>query len=255
MKLIFDYDRLVLVTEEDGCCEELDIYSPDAFEVVSREWLRLGWNLKYTYTFSWLGRPVIQLPEDLIRIQEVIWRVQPDVIIETGVAHGGSLVFSASLCRLLGHGRVIGVDVEIREHNRRAIEEHPLAELITLVEGDSVSPETVARVKSQVEPSQTALVLLDSCHSKDHVLRELEAYHDLVTPGSYLVATDGLMKYLAHLPRGKQEWTWDHPAAAVEEFLVGHPEFVRDQPAWPFSESDLDLNVSHWIDGWLRRLP
>ncbi|HEX8207459.1 MAG TPA: CmcI family methyltransferase, partial [Solirubrobacteraceae bacterium] len=156
--------------------------SPEAFHAVAEAWLRIGWDQKYVYGFTWLGRPVIQLPEDLVRVQEAIAAVRPDVIVETGVAHGGSLVFSATLCRALGKGRVVGVDVEIRPHNRRAIEEHPLFDLITLIEGDSADPAIVAAVHEQVRPGETAMVILDSGHSRDHVLAELRAYADLVTP-------------------------------------------------------------------------
>jgi cephalosporin hydroxylase len=220
---------------------------------VSRQWLKIGWNQKYPYTFSWLGRPIIQLPEDLLRIQEVIHGVKPDVIVETGVAHGGSLIFYASLCRAMGRGRVIGVDVEIRPHNRAAIEADDLFPLITLIEGDSVAPEVVRRVRGHVEPGESVLVLLDSCHTKGHVRAELEAYHGLVSPGSYIVATDGIMRDLHDVPRGRPEWIDDHPAAAAAEFAAEHPEFVLQQPAWTFNESELSENVTHWPGAWLRR--
>src|SRR5689334_18801393 len=117
MKLLIDTAKKSLTVEEDGSRRDLPLYSRESFDLISREWLRVGWNQKYTYTFSWLGRPIIQLPEDLIRIQEVIYRVRPDVIIETGVAHGGALIFYASLCKAIGCGRVIGVDIEVRPHN------------------------------------------------------------------------------------------------------------------------------------------
>ncbi len=126
MRLIIDSDARTLTHEKDRESIEMPLYSTRAFELLSAEWVRVGWNQKYTYTFSWLGRPIIQLPSDLLRLQEVIFRLQPDVIVETGVAHGGSLVFHASLCSLIGRGRVIGIDVEIRPHNRAAIEAHPL---------------------------------------------------------------------------------------------------------------------------------
>jgi len=254
VRLTVDTDASTLVSENGDERRTLDLYSTEAFEILSMAWVQVGWNQKYTYTFTWLGRPVIQLPEDLIRVQEAVWRIRPDVIVETGVAHGGSLVFSASLCRLLGRGRVIGVDIEIRPHNREAIGAHPLSALITMVEGDSVTPATVAEVRRLIAPSETVFVLLDSSHTRDHVLKELEAYHDLVTPGSYIVVTDGIMKHLTGVPRGRPEWNWDQPAAAVEEFLSRHPEFVREQPQWPFNESGLRLNVTYWTEGWLRRL-
>ncbi len=253
MKLIIDTDSKQLVQElnEKRVC--FDLYSKEAFMLLSHQWLKVGWNQKYTYTFSWLGRPIIQLPEDIVRIQEVIYRVQPDVIIETGVAHGGALVYYASLCKVLGKGRVIGVDIEIRSHNRRAIEAHPLSQLISLVEGDSIAPKTVRHVKSLVRPGETVMVLLDSCHTKSHVLKELDAYHDLVSTGSYIVATDGIMKDLYDVPRGKMEWEWDNPTEAATEFLIRHPQFELEQPVWPFNESELSENVTHWPGAWLLR--
>jgi cephalosporin hydroxylase len=190
----------------------------------------------------------------MVRLQEVIFKVKPDVIIETGVAHGGSLVFSASLCKALGKGRVIGIDIEIRPQNRKALEEHFLAEYLTLVEGSSTSTEVVSKVKSLVKPSESVLIILDSCHTKDHVLGELEAYHPLVTPESYIIATDGIMKDLADLDRAKPDWEWNNPTGAAEEFAKRHPEFSHEQPEWPFSESQLKQNVTHWPAAYLRRL-
>ena len=174
--------------------------------------LRLG--CEYPYAFTWLGRPVIQLPDDLLRLQEAVYELRPDVIIETGVAHGGSLVFHASLCRLIGRGRVIGVDVAIRPANRQAIEGHALASYITLIEGNSVDPKTVARVKAGVRPGERAFVVLDSDHRRAHVRAELEAYGELVSVGSYLVVADGFMRDLALSPHGRAEWLFDNPGAA-----------------------------------------
>lgn len=237
----------------NGNARELALYSKEAFELLSREWIKLGWNQKYSYTFSWMGRPVIQLPEDLVRLQEVIYRLRPDVIVETGVAHGGSLIFHASLCKTLSKGRVIGIDVEIRPQNRKAIETHPLSSFVTLVEGNSIDPSVVAQVNAQVASGETVLVILDSCHTKKHVLSELEAYCGLVTPGSYLLVADGIMEDLSEVPRGQPNWVWDHPAAAVAEFLECHAEFVMEEPKWLFNESDLSKNVSYFRRGWLRR--
>ncbi len=253
MKLIIDTDSQTLVTEDHGQRASVDLFSKSAFELISQQWLKVGWNQKYPYVFSWLGRPIIQIPEDLIRVQEVIYQVKPDVIIETGIAHGGSLVFYASLCKAMDKGRVIGVDVEIRPHNRRAIEAHELFSLITLIEGSSIAPETVTQVKAQIQAEESVLIILDSNHTKQHVQQELEAYHALVTPGSYLVATDGSMRELCDVPRGKPEWRWDNPAAASREFVQQHPEFVLEQPPWPFNESELSENITHWPDAWLRR--
>lgn len=254
MKLIMDTETATLNIEAAGQCKTLDLYSKEAFEEISRQWVRVGWNQKYQYTFSWMGRPVIQLPEDMIRMQEVIYQVKPDVIIETGVAHGGSLIFYSSLCKAMEKGRVIGIDIEIRPHNRAAIEAHPLNDRITLIEGSSTSPEIVAQVKSLVQPEETVLIILDSNHTYAHVYDELEAYADLVTAGSYIVATDGIMFDLADVPRGVSGWTTDNPTFAARDFVAKHPEFVIEQPAWPFNESELEQNITHWPGAWLRRV-
>ncbi len=254
MRLIVDTDTRELRIEQAGSVETIPLYSREAFERISDEWVRVGWDQKYSYTFSWMGRPIIQLPEDMIRIQEVLYAVRPDVIIETGVAHGGSLVYYASLCKAMDRGRVIGVDIEIRPHNRKAIEEHPLSSRIALIEGSSTDAATVATVRSHLRLGETVLILLDSNHSRDHVAAELEAYAPLVSVGSYLVATDGIMREVAGVPHGQPSWMEDNPASAAHDFAARHPEFVLEQPEWPFNESALTRNVTHWPDAWLRRL-
>jgi cephalosporin hydroxylase len=186
-------------------------------------------------------------------MQEAIFQIKPDVIIETGIAHGGSLIFYSSLCKVMENGRVIGIDIEIRPHNRAAIEAHPLSDRITLIEGSSTAPEIVAQVKSLVKPGETVLVILDSNHTYAHVADELEAYASLVTPGSYIVATDGIMYDLTDVPRGQPEWATDNPAWAARDFAAKHPEFVITQPTWPFNESLLDQNITHWPSAWIRR--
>lgn len=253
MKLLIDTKEKILRVEDTGQSKTISLYSKEAFELISKQWLKIGWNQMYPYTFSWMGRPIIQLPEDMIRTQEVIYRVKPDVIIETGVAHGGSLIYYASLCKAMGKGRVIGVDIEIRPHNRKAIEDHELSSYITLIVGSSTAPEVVGRVKSLLNHGETALVILDSNHTKQHVSDELNAYHDVVTPGSYIVATDGSMKDLYDVPRGAPDWEWNHATAAAKEFAHSHSEFVLEQPSWPFNESDLTENITHWPGAWLRR--
>ena len=254
MKLIIDTETKTLECEGPDGKTVIQLYSDEAFDLISDQWIRVGWSQKYPYTFSWFGRPIIQLPEDMVRTQEVIHRVQPDVIVETGVAHGGSLVFYASLFKALGRGRVIGVDIEIRPVNRKAIEEHPLSSYITLIEGSSTDPQTVQQVRDLIKPGETVMVILDSNHTRSHVMDELAAYHSLVTPGSYIVATDGVMKDLHDVPRGQSDWVWNNPANAAVEFATGNPAFVLEQPAWPFNESHLSRNLTHWPQAWLRRL-
>jgi cephalosporin hydroxylase len=253
MKILIESELGLLTQEVDGQRKQINLYSKEAFELLSHLWLKVGWNEKYAYTFSWMGRPIIQNPEDVVRTQEVIYQVKPDIIIEIGIAHGGGLIFYASLCKSMGRGRVIGVDVEIRPHNRQAIENHDLCPYITLIEGNSIDLSTVQLVKSLVNQGEKVMVFLDSNHTKSHVLAELEAYHDLVAPNSYIVATDGIMKDLFDVPRGNPEWKWDNPAAAAAEFAQRHPEFVLETPPWPFNESNLNQNVTHWPEAYLRR--
>lgn len=253
MQIQINTDEENLTIDDGEYSHSLPLYSNEAFEQLSDLWVKVGWSLKYPYTFSWLGRPVIQLPEDMIRIQELIYSVKPDVVIETGVAHGGSLIYYASLFEAMGKGHVIGVDIEIRPHNRKAIEEHRMFSRITLVEGSSTAPEIVNQVKGEIGKDSKVLVILDSDHSRDHVLAELEAYHDFVTPGSYIVATDGVMALVADAPRGNPEWFHDNPIEAVKTFCESHSEFILEQPTWPFCESDLKANVTHWPSAYLRR--
>ena len=250
MKVEIDTDARSIAI--DG--KSIDLYSDEGFRAVSELWLKVGWNQKYTYTFSWLGVPVIQLPEDMIRYQEAVSALKPDVIIETGVAHGGSAVYSASLCKLLGKGRVVAVDIEIRPHNRPRIEAHPLAPLITLLEGSSTAPAIVDAVRAEIKPGDTVLAVLDSNHTYQHVMDELEAYAPLVTPGSYIVATDGYMQELEDAPRGQAGWARDNPARAARDFVAKHPNFVIEEPKWPFNESTLKGNITHWPDAWIKRV-
>lgn len=250
MKISIDTKAQVLDVEG----RQIGLYTDEAFKLLSDLWVRVGWNQKYSYSFSWLGVPIIQLPEDMIRYQEAVAAVKPDVIIETGVAHGGSAIFSASLCRLLGKGRVIAIDIEIRPHNRKRIEEHPLSNLITLIEGSSTAPEIVEQVRNAIRPDETVLVVLDSNHSYDHVMAELKAYAPLVSKGSYIISTDGLMQDLTDVPRGATAWKNDNPAKASRDFAAVNPEFTLGEPEWPFNESTLSGNITHWPDAWLKRV-
>ena len=254
MKLTIDDEAGRLTVEDATGLRELSLWSDEAFELIARQYVRVGWNQKQVYTYSWMGRPIIQLPDDIVRIQEVIHHLRPDLVIETGVAHGGSLIFYASLMQAMGHGRVLGIDIDIRPHNRAAIEAHELFHRIDLIEGSSTDPATVARARTAAEGLGTVLVILDSNHTYDHVIAELEAYAPLVTPGSYIVATDGVMREVADAPRAGPGWATDNPANAAEDFAAANPEFAIEQPAWPFNESTLTRNVTHYPSAWLRRL-
>lgn len=224
------------------------------FDAASDQWLATALRMKYPYTFTWMGRPIIQVPDDLLRLQEIVFRVQPDVIIETGIAHGGSLIFHASLCKVLERGRVIGVDIEIRPHNRAAIEAHPLKPLITLIEGSSTDPRIVEEVRSLVAPGETVLLILDSNHTMAHVRAELEAYSTLVTPGSFIVVMDGYLMELAAADRPDSNWATDNANAGVRAFAADHPEFSVEDPALPFNESTIRRPVIGFRGGLLRRI-
>ncbi len=254
MKLAIDTEARTLLVDESGTQREYPLYSPEAFEILSRAWMRTGWALKYSYGFTWMGRPMVQLPEDVVRIQETIYRVLPDVVVETGVAHGGSLVFYASLLKAMGRGRVVGVDIEIRPNNRRAIEEHELGSSIELIEGSSVAPATVERVRRAVGSAERVLVILDSNHTKSHVSEELEAYAPMIAIGSYIVATDGVMEDLSDVPGGKPEWREDNPASAAREFAAKTPTFVLETPPFLFHQAVGDVQVTYWPSAYLRRI-
>lgn len=186
---------------------------------------------RYSYNFTWLGRPIIQFPQDILAMQEIIWRVKPDLIIETGIAHGGSLVFYASMLELLGgDGRVIGIDIEVRSHNRAAIESHPMFKRITMIEGSSTDEAVVEQVRELARGKQSVLVCLDSNHTHAHVLRELQLYAPLVTKGSYLVVFDTIIE---DMPAGYFSGRpWDkgnNPKTAVWEFLKTTDRFEIDR--------------------------
>ena len=252
--LKIDLENGLVVIQSADSERTIPIGSPESFELISKAWIRSGWDGKYVYSFSWMGRPIIQLPDDVMRIQEAIYAVKPDVVVETGVAHGGSLIFYASLFRAMGRGRVIGIDIEIRPHNRVAIEAHELSNLISLIEGSSTATEVVEQVRSMINPGERVMVILDSNHSRDHVLSELEAYSPLVSKGSYIVATDGIMGDLVNATRSQPDWGWNNPRVAAEEFLGAHPEFEEVPPVFPFNEGTLNHRVTYWPGAWLQRM-
>jgi len=219
----------------------------------------------YSYNFTWLGRPIIQYPQDIVAMQELIWQIQPDLIIETGIAHGGSLILSASLLALLdmteaiqtgglwdpriSRRRVLGIDIEIRPHNRQAIEAHPLFSRIDMIQGSSIDPQVIKQVHDFAQNYQRVLVCLDSNHTHDHVLAELEAYAPLVSVGSYCVVFDTIIEDLPANMYPDRPWNrGNNPKTAVWEFLQSHPEFVIDQ------EIPQKLLITVAPDGYLKRI-
>lgn len=252
-RIVIENDQIK--TYFEGTEQVVPLGSPEGFAVLSKLWLLSGWDTKHQYIFTWHNRPVIQEPEDMVRLQEVIWTVQPDVIIECGVAHGGALVFYAGLCKLFERGRVIGVDVEIRPHNRRALEAHPLHSWFTLIEGSSVDPAIVEQVRSMIKPGEKVMVMLDSDHTKEHVLKELEHYSPMVSVGSYIIAMDGIKELVAGRVRTTPDWVWNNPKQAALEFVDKHPDYIIEAPPFLFNESGLSVqNVSYFPCGYIKRV-
>ena len=217
-------------------------------QALSRIWLREIARHKYTYNFTWLGRPFIQLPQDMMAVQELIWRVRPDLIIETGIAHGGSLVFSASMLELLGgNGLVLGVDIDIRSHNRAEIEKHPMSRRIQMIQGSSVDKAVARQVYKAAEGRKQIMVMLDSNHTHGHVLKELQLYSRLVTRGSYLVVFDTAIEDLPDDLIKDRPWhKGNNPKTAVWQFLKTSKRFVIDKDV----ESKLLITVAP--DGYLK---
>jgi cephalosporin hydroxylase len=254
VKIVIDTaERSIRVCAPSGD-SVVPLYSPAGFEILSRQWLKVGWDLDHWRGFSWLGFQFQQLPEDVLRLQEVVCRLKPDLIVETGVYGGGSTVFFASLCELNGKGRVCSVELEVQPGIREALAAHRLGGRITLIEGDSRSPEVVRQVEREAAGAASVLVFLDSDHHKAHVAGELALYSRLVTAGSYIVATDGVMGLLADTPKGDASWIEDNPAAAAREFAAAHPEFVLERPAPLFTGEACNDALTYFPDAWLKRV-
>ena len=210
---------------------------------------------KYTYRFSWLGRPIIQYPQDMIAMQELIWSIQPNLIIETGIAHGGSLIFSASLLELNAvcggpqDAEVLGVDIDIRAHNRVAIEAHPLSKRISMIQGSSIAPEIIEQVQAKAAGKQRVLVCLDSNHTHEHVLAEIQAYAPLTSVGSYCVVFDTVIDDMPADSFPDRPWgPGNNPKTAARDYLKSHPEFEIDK------QIDHKLLISVAPDGYLKRV-
>lgn len=221
----------------------------EGLKALSQRWFDAVSRYEYSYHFRWLGLPIIQFPQDIVALQEIIWSTRPDLIIETGVARGGSLVFYASMLRLLGRGQVVGIDIDIRAENRRLIESHPLADAIVLLEGSSTDPDIVARVEAIAAEHQRIMVVLDSLHTHAHVAAELAAYSKLVTPGCYLVVLDTCIEHMPADAFPDRPWSrGNNPWTAVRDFLAGagRERFEIDTPI----HDKLQATVAH--DGYLR---
>jgi len=205
---------------------------------------------QYSYNFSWMGRPIIQYPQDMIAMQELIWDIKPDLVIETGIAHGGSLIYYASLLELIGKGEVLGIDIDIRQHNRAEIEKHPMYKRIKMIEGSSIIEETFKQVQQQASGKEAVIVTLDSNHTHEHVLRELQLYAPLVSKNSYIVVFDTIVE---DLPEGyfSQKRPWgisNNPKTAVEEFLKTTNDFEIDRTI------DHKLQISVAPGGYLKKV-
>ena len=238
------------------CRDEIAAQGADtALQAATRTWMDAANRRKYSYHFEWLGRPIIQYPQDIVAMQELIWAVQPDLVVETGIAHGGSLIFSASMLELNAacggpaDARVVGVDIDIRAHNRAAIEAHPLARRITMLQGSSVAPEIVAEVRRLAAGRKRVLVTLDSNHTHAHVLAELEAYAPLTSVGSYCVVFDTVIDDMPASMFPDRPWgPGDNPKTALREYLQRHPEFeIR-------KDVDHKLLITVAPDGYLKRV-
>ena len=226
----------------------VDLYSAEGLELLSALRLKQAAEFKLMYEPNWLGVKIIQLPEDIVAMQELLWQVKPELVVEFGIAHGGSLIHTASMLELIGRGRVVGVDVDIRARNREIIENHSLAHRITLIEGSSISPEIAEEVHKAGKVGGPVVVVLDSNHSAEHVTEEIRLYKDLVTEGSYLVVMDGAQALVSDIPRGNPEWRTDNPLAAIRDFLASDNRFEAD----PTFERFGMTSVPH---GFLKRVP
>ena len=255
MKIEVDYQNQLVIKKTDSGSESFLFDTEEAFSLISDAYIRLGWDNKYVYSFTWMGRPIIQLPEDMIRAQELIYEVKPDLLIEIGVAHGGSLVYYASLMKAMGIGRVLGVDVEIREHNKKAILNHEVSNLITLIEGSSIEPKTVSFVRSHIAKAEKVMIFLDGNHTYDHVTKELNEYSGMVSKGSYIVAMDGIQKNLVGAPRSKNDWSWNNAANAAEDFVEKNKESFVIQKRKPiFNEGNITNFITYWPSGYIKKL-
>lgn len=240
---------------EKECQDRIDaIGQNEALKSSAHDFMKASVDPKYSYNFSWLGRPIIQYPQDMVAMQELLWEVKPDLIIETGIAHGGSLIFYASILELIAtctgqEGEVLGIDIDIRPHNKKAIEEHPMFKRISMIQGSSIAPEIVAQVKEKAKGAKRIMVCLDSNHTHDHALAELQAYAQLTSVGSYCVVFDTLIEDMGEGAYPERSWgPGNNPKTAVWEYLKTHSEFEINKAI------DHKLLISVAPDGYLKRV-
>ena len=221
----------------------------DNLKKITKKWFNQSYQYEYSYHFQWLGRPIIQYPQDMIAIQEIIWKVKPDLIIETGIAHGGSLIFSASMLELLGKGKVLGIDIDIRKHNKVEIEKHPLFHRITMLEGSSIDSKIADKVYKFAKNHKKILVILDSNHTHDHVYEEIKLYSKLVSKGSYLIVLDTIVDDMPD--KFFKDRNWDknrNPKSAVKQFLRENKKFKIDK------EIEKKLLITVAPSGFIKRI-
>ena len=236
---IKNLDRYIL-KEKDKNIEQL--------KKAAREWLTAHWENKLSYEVNWLGVPIIQTAEDMIIMQELIFEVKPDFVVEMGIAHGGSLIYYSSLLKMLGKGRVIGVDIDIREHNRKLIEKHPMIDIVDMIEASSVEQGTFDLIRRKIPEGSKVIVIIDSCHERDHVLKEIDLYSPLVSKDSYLIVCDTAAAQFSGLRHAKEDFATNNPQEAVDAFMKRNPgKFIVDRK-WE------KLYITYFPGGFLKKI-
>ena len=241
--------KISLSTKSDDGSEhrEVDLYSAEGLALAAELWLKASCHHRIMYEPTWMGIPIIQYPTDMVMMQELLWKVRPDFVIEAGVAHGGSCVLHASILELIGKGQVIGIDVEIRKYNETAIKNHSMSKRIQLIEGSSVDPVTITAVKKFVTPGSRCVVVLDSNHSYEHVKKEIALYKDFVGADGYLIVMDGAQEWAASLPNGKPDWASDNPLRAIREFIEA------ENGSWVIDNHYNRMHITSSPMGFLKR--
>ena len=255
MRIEIDTTAKELTLHQADGPKTIGLYSREALPVLAELWLKTEWSTERWRAFSWAGVQMLQLPEDTIRLHEAIWRLQPDLIIETGVYRGGGSIFLAGLCKLMDRGRVICVELNLMDEAKQNLTQHPFGRYVTCLEGSSTAPEILSQIKLAIDEAECCMVILDSNHSADHVFAELESYGAMLKPGSIMLATDGVMERLADTPLGQPDWPTNNPVAAVKRFLQSWGDrFDLIAPPAMFGEAQFDLpELTYFPHGWLRR--